>query len=127
MSGQGEIIVLDLPGAFDSYFSGSSVGQGQVETAGYPRAKETYEAYKRATRFRRGKGYIVRLVIPKDVAQGVLYTMWEYCDACLVANSDEPQYSEVSAAKRLLERIQKLQAENGWPHNWQRDLNEGDV
>lgn len=126
MSGE-EFVVLDLPGKFDVFFSGSSVGQGQVENSGYPRARETYELYKSATHFKRGKGYSTRMFVPKEVAQGVLYTLWQYADSCIVANSDEPDYSEVGAAKKVLERIQKLQQENGWPHNWQKHLSEGDV
>jgi len=98
---------IDVPGAFETYFSGTGVMAGQQYTD-EPEiergARELRVAWLAARRITRGRGYSLRLELPSDEAACVLaeYAMW-----CLGANADEPEYSEMDAARKVLRRVEK--------------------
>lgn len=99
----GVLFTIDMPGAFDSYFSGTGIGQGQDLEDNADRA--LYDAYRNATRIRSGKGYRLRMTVDLDGAASLA----EYCDFCIGANSQtygENINSELQAARKLLERIE---------------------
>lgn len=96
---------VDVPGAFDSFFGGTGVMAGDPYSRHAEQqrgADELRAAWLAGTYVRRGKGHSIRLTLPSLEAVVVLA---EYADACLAANSDEPDYSEVRAARAILERV----------------------
>ena len=98
-----ELYTIDVPGAFDSYFSGTGIGQGQELESESDRA--FYAAYRGAKTIRSGKGYRLRMAVDLDGAA----TLAEYADFCIGANSQtygENNGSELAAARTLLERIE---------------------
>lgn len=118
-----KVITIDLPGKFDSFFSGSSVGQGQTDmkVSGYPGAPGLYKAYTEARHIKRGKGYSLRLTIPVDEhTRDVLDCLWDYADTCAVVNQDaaydstgSPEdrndaYGEMVAGRKVCERVTAL-------------------
>ena len=102
-------IVIDMPGAFDAWFSGTSIGQGATDLTD-DLDKALQAAYQAATRTKRGKGYTLRLTFTDGAqpAAQVAATLWDYADFCLDANRDEPISSEVAAARTLRKRIEDV-------------------
>lgn len=109
-----ESITINLPGKFNDFFSGSSVGQGQtsLEATGYPGAPGLYAAYLAAERRKVGKGYSYRLTIPVDEhTDDVLRCLWEYADTCYWVNLDEPETrDEARAGQVVRDRVEGAQA-----------------
>lgn len=107
------IKTIELPGKFDSFFSGTGVVAGDpysddplLETG----ARLLEAAYHDRYLIRRGKGYSLRLDIgshatSEEIVTAALHVLWDYADSCLVANSDEPDHSEVASAKTVLARL----------------------
>ena len=96
-----------VPGAFETFFSGTGVVAGDPYSSDPEQergAAELREAWQGRTTFRRGRGYTLGLRLPSIEAAVVLA---EYAEACLSANSDEPDYSEVAAARKVLERVEQ--------------------
>lgn len=93
-------VTVDMPGLFDSDFSGSSVGQGQIENSGYDGAAMLYAAYGSARRISAGRGYRLRLSMTGTAVDvtDALYCLWHYADTLAVANGDEPEYRHQRAA-----------------------------
>lgn len=123
-------VIIDMPGAFDSFFSLSGVGQGIVglRESGYPGAPGLYKAYQESTRITRGKGYSLRLTIPRDEhTHDVLDCLRDYADTCAKVNEDNAYgtgldpadrndaYGEMMAGRKTRERCDKLLAELGDP------------
>lgn len=78
---------IELPGKFDSWFSGSGIGQGQVDDE---IERKLYEAYKASRRINRGKGYLLRVELPVDeYTHEILETLARYGGYCADANYDE--------------------------------------
>jgi hypothetical protein len=98
-------VTIDMPGKFSGFFSGSSVGQGQIEDSGYPGAAALWEAYRHARRIHRGHGHTVRLTFPRADAADALACLDAYAESCLVANSDYPDHAEVASARTMRDRI----------------------
>lgn len=102
------------PGAFDSFLSGTSVIAGEpwsTDPEQQRGADELRQAYREATTFRRGKGYVFGLRLPSIEAACVLAG---YAEACIISgtavgDADERRYyaSEVAAARKVLERIEQ--------------------
>jgi hypothetical protein len=115
-------VTVDMPGKFDSYFALSSVGQGQVEDSDRGPVA-LHEAYERAERIRRGKGYALRLALTRTDAAAALDCLRDYAETCIVVNGDTATdatldkadrfdaLGEINAAKALIERIDAITAE----------------
>jgi hypothetical protein len=120
---------VDMPGAFDSFFSGSGVAQGEryseegsLLTIG---GRLLTEAYQAAGRVKRGRGYIVplRLSGAAEVVRAALEVLIDYAETCVVIAGDtvedrsaDPQdradaRTEAAAARRTIERAKAAQAE----------------
>jgi hypothetical protein len=98
------MMTVDVPGAFDTYFSGTGVvaGQPYSDDADTERgAQELRTAWEERRVIRRGRGYTMRLELPSTHAVLVLA---EHGEWCLSRNSDEPDYSEVAAAWKVIDR-----------------------
>lgn len=95
-------VTVDMPGVFDSDFSGSGVGQGIVdlERSGYDGAPMLYEAYRGARKISGGKGYRLRLTLSGEplAVEDALYCLWHHADTYVYANSDEPEMRTARAA-----------------------------
>lgn len=98
---------IDVPGAFETYFTGSGVYAGETYTD-EPEiergAKELREAWLNGRTIRRGKGHTLRVELPSVEATVVLaeYAMW-----CLGVNyGGDRDYAEIAAARKTLERIE---------------------
>jgi hypothetical protein len=116
MTAKSNVITIDLPGKFDNFFSGSSVGQGQFDGS-YPGGECLYKAYMESKRITRGKGYSLRLTIPVDEhTRDVLDCLRDYGETCISANKDstgsdnEPEvrsdaYGEIAAGRKVCERV----------------------
>lgn len=113
-------VIIDVPGKFDSFFSGSGVGQGQVsmEQSGDLGAPGLYKAYCESERIIRGKGYSLRFIVPRDdLTLEVLGCLRDYGDTCYHANRDnatgvglDPEdrnsaYGEMMAGSIVVERV----------------------
>lgn len=97
-------ITIDIPGAFDSFFSLSGVGQGETsrEKAGYLGAPGLYKAYTDSARINCGKGYRLRLTIPRDeMIDAVLYCLWHYADTCYCVNQDNASSGDNEARTEM--------------------------
>lgn len=101
---------INLPGAFDSWFSGTGVAQGN--TGEDNSLVLLAEAYRAAVRIKRGRGYSLRLSLPENAEEreDLLHALRDYADYCLVANSDEPNHSEVAAARKVYQEATNLLA-----------------
>lgn len=103
-------IVVVLPGKFVSYLSGSGLMQ-QAGTdpsysydgtaAGDAAAVQCRQAIEQGVVRRSGSGTSRRVTLDRAGAEIVA----DYADACLVANSDEPDAAEVRAARTVLARL----------------------
>jgi len=102
----GATYIVDMPGAFDGYFSGTGVAQGEgysmnadLERGG----RELEAAYKSSRRIKRGKGYSLRLALPSVEAAQVLA---EYAETCITVNlGGGDDHSEIRASHAVLEWI----------------------
>lgn len=100
-----ESLTVEFPGAFDCFFSGTSVAQGdpwshipEEEAA----AVCLRESYKRAKRIKRGKGYSVRL---EGLTVDAVSILACYAYYCLDGNyHGDKEYSEMDACRRVMER-----------------------
>jgi hypothetical protein len=102
-------VTIDLPGKFDSDFSGSSVGQGQTATSGYDGAALLYAAYKAGREIKRGKGYSLRLTLTGTTEEvtDALYCLFDYADTFVATNGDDPEYRAYRAAGDTMRRRAK--------------------
>lgn len=116
------VIEVKMPGRFDAYFSGTGIGQGQLEED-EPGERAAYAAYQNSESRRAGKGYYLVIAIDDaypPVAIAALDVFLDHAVSCasLVAHErDEP--AEGAAAltfvKRLLPAYEQLGAEfTGW-------------
>lgn len=109
-----ESITINLPGKFNDFFSGSSVGQGQtsLKDTGYPGAPGLYAAYQNAERRKVGKGYSYRLTIPvNEDTDAILDCLWHYADTCYSVNLDEPDTRDEARAGLIVrDRVEDAQA-----------------
>lgn len=122
-------VVIDLPGKFDSFFSGSSVAQNPEnyshEADQQAGADHLHAAYIDSEHRRIGKGYALRLTLagPSDLVEASLGVLTDYADNCRVANQDaaEDRYSdpsdrasaraEITASRKVDERVEKALAQ----------------
>lgn len=112
-------VTIDLPGVFDSDFSGSSVGQGQVENSGYDNADRLYAAYCLGVKINRGKGYSLRLALTGTLVEVVdaLYCLYDYADTYVnvAASGDQPEdRASAAAARKVRDRAKGLARDLGW-------------
>lgn len=111
---------IDLPGVFDSDFSGSSVGQGQVERAGYDNAALLHAAYAAGTKIKRGKGYSLRLRLEGTQEQVVdcLFALYDYADTYAVVagagDGSAEDRASGAAARKVRDRAKNLARDLGW-------------
>lgn len=101
-----------MPGAFDSFWTGTGVAQGQqwsddpAEEAG---ARQLRRAWERAYAQRVGKGHRRMLQLTRAAVQ----VLADYADACISSiegSSDEGLGSELRAARQLRERCDRVLA-----------------
>lgn len=122
-------IVIDLPGKFDSFFSGSSVAQNPKnyshEADSQAGAEHLHAAYIDREMIPRGKGHSLRLRLagPFDLVESALDVLTDYTDACRVANGDaagdryaDPSdrasaRAEITASLKVDERVAKALAQ----------------
>jgi hypothetical protein len=98
-------VTIKIPGAFDAWFEGTGLAQGQDNSD--PECKATYDAYVNRREIRAGRGYY--LVIEANAT--VLKILAEYADYCLDANTDEPVASEIKGARTVIARVQAARTE----------------
>jgi hypothetical protein len=104
---------IDMPGVFDSDFSGSSVGQGQTANSGYAGGEMVTAAYKAGRKIRTGKGYRLRLTFdgtPEQVADA-LFCLWDYADTYVSVGQDAETAEERAsraAAVTMRDRCRKV-------------------
>lgn len=104
---------VDIPGAFESFFTGTGAIQ-QAGTPGYSYsdnpdmergAIELRRAWETSTRLRRGRGHTDRVELSSVEAAIVLA---EYAEVCLSSNfGGDREWSEINAARTVLARIEK--------------------
>jgi hypothetical protein len=103
-----EAFEVFVPGAFETFFSGTGVVAGDPysqDPAMERGAKELREAWQGRTTFKRGRGRVYGLRLTSVEAAVVLA---EYAEVCLMLNSQqhgENDHSEKTAARKVLERI----------------------
>ncbi len=111
-------MTVDIPGAFDTFFTGTGCYAGQPYTSDPEMergSRELAAAYRSARHITRGKGYTLRAELPSIEAAVVLaeHAVW-----CIGRNADEPEYSEMSAARKVAERVEQATEGrvvfNGW-------------
>jgi len=100
---------LFCPGAFETFFSGTGVVAGEpfsddpVEQAA---AEQVRQAYRESTSFKRGKGYLFGLRLESVEAVAIVAS---YADWCIHSNyGGEVEHTEVRAARKVLERAEKI-------------------
>uniref|UniRef100_UPI003F49281C hypothetical protein n=1 Tax=Nonomuraea sp. CA-251285 TaxID=3240002 RepID=UPI003F49281C len=102
------MIEIRMPGRFDGYFSGTGVGQGQVEE-GNKAERLAYEAYVKAEQRRSGSGYhlVITIDVPREDVAAVLDVFLDHASACahLNAHDEEGSASEARAARTFVERL----------------------
>lgn len=107
-----QLYTVMMPGAFDSFWTGTGVAQGQqwsddpVEEAG---ARQLRRAWERAYAQRVGKGHRRMLHLTAAAVQ----VLADYADACISSiegSSDEGLGSELRAARQLRERCDRVLA-----------------
>lgn len=96
---QGTFSIL-FPGKFDSYFSGTEIGQGiNVERYRLAGDRLLAERYAAATIINRTKGYSKKLT---GLTLDALFSVVEYADYCIDANKyGEPDPAKKAAAKKV--------------------------
>lgn len=99
-------VTIDMPGAFETFWTGTGVAQGQVyvddDEALEAGAKELRHAYDVGKSIRRGRGYSMRLTLTTPEAVEVLR---DYADVCISSNlGGDVDYAEVRAARALVVR-----------------------
>lgn len=117
-------VQIDLPGKFDSFFSGSSVGQNPDGYSHVPAVQAgadlLHAAYIDCEHRKIGKGYALRLTLAGEASlvEHAIDVLGDYTDACRVANKDtaEDRYcdaadrasarAEMAASHKVDERIQ---------------------
>jgi hypothetical protein len=122
-------ITIDLPGKFDGFFSGSSVAQESLEkltvdAGGYAGSVGLRKVYDAARRITRGKGYSLRLTIPRDEnAADIIECLRDYADTCATVNEDnaygrglDPQdrndaYGEMMGGRKVRDLCDKALAD----------------
>lgn len=112
--------VVDLPGKFDSWFSGTGLIQGepisqQSDDPHYNAAAQLVKAAYDASRYiKRGKdGYTLRLTLTgeRGLVIDALAYLADYGDYCMVANSDiafGPYYERDPSAYREYKAGEKV-------------------
>lgn len=118
-----DTISIDIPGAWHAFFEGTGVIQdkGDLTKVGYAGGPAVYKAYSEAEKIKRGKGYSLRLTFPLTEAKDALDCLWEYADVCVMVTKENLSdafgverfeiLGENTAAKRVMERCDKLLAE----------------
>lgn len=100
-------VTVALPGGFCNYFDGTGLAQGQDD--GDPECKITREAYEDGTIRRYGLHAYTTTITTSSLT--VLNILEEYTEYCLDSNADDPDPSEVKAARKAAERIQAARRE----------------
>lgn len=82
-------LTVDVPGAFDSFFSGTGVGQGQLIEDDLSLVA-LHTAYRTSRRIgRSARGYRLRFSFTDNsLGRQAIEALIEYADACVVANAD---------------------------------------
>lgn len=93
---QDPTVTIDMPGSFDEYFSGSSVGQGVYDE---PAAEQLGAAYTAAVYTRRGKGYTRCMTMSAEAA----WLLYEYAENPLLGGDYTP--AEIRGARTTRDRI----------------------
>jgi hypothetical protein len=95
---------ITVPGAFDSWLSGTGVAQGQTD--GEPDLEAFHRAYVNRRVIRRGRGTSVELVLSRAAAE----VMADSAADCISANVDTGAdgASEVRAARKVLDELHRL-------------------
>lgn len=100
------VYTVDVPGAFETFFTctGTYVGQRYSNDPDLELGSQKLrQAWLAAKTIKRGRGHTIRLECLSAEAAVVLA---EYAHWCLSANSDEPDYSEVAAARTVHQRVE---------------------
>jgi len=94
-----------VPGAFDTFLSGTGVVQGDPWSSDPEQESDAAgmrAAYVSRKVIPRGRGYSMQMALPTI---GAVVVLAEYAVACLNANQyGDMDYSEMAAARKLLER-----------------------
>lgn len=111
-------LVIDMPGAFETFWTGTGVAQGQPwstvpeEEAG---ARELLAAWNNRRTIKRGFGVTHRLILRSREA---VMCLCEYAEANVNINqqgsAEEREYAELRAARRIIEQCEELREELGW-------------
>lgn len=112
--------VVDLPGAFEAYFSGTGVVAGDLYSTDPEQergAAELRAAWDERESIKRGKGHSDRLTLPSVEAVVVLA---EYASTCISSNyGGDLDYSEVAAARKVIARCSAATGGRvGWTGMW---------
>jgi hypothetical protein len=104
-------MTIDVPGAFECFFTGSGAYAGDPysnDPEPEQGARDLVAAWKEAPTIRRGKGHSIRVTLPSVFAALVLA---EYAEACLTSNyGGDVEQSEVRAARAVHARIEEATA-----------------
>ena len=102
------VYTIDMPGAFECFWTGTGVAQGQrySDDADLERgALELKLAYEQGQVIPRGKGRSIRLTLPSEEAVQVL---WEYAAVLLDSNlGGDQEHTEMRAARNVMARCVK--------------------
>lgn len=97
-------VEIKIPGAFDSWFEGTGLLQGQDDSE--PDIKATRLAWEAGRLVNVGRGHYTVVTATEEV----LRVLAEYGEYCLDANADEPEHSEIVAARKVIKRSREALA-----------------
>lgn len=101
---------INIPGKFCDWFEGTNLASGADDVD--PECKETRIAYEEGKIVKSANGgYYIRVLATATV----LKVLNEYASSCLEVNVDDPQKSEIEAARKVKRRVfkeQQLMKEN---------------
>lgn len=108
-------VTLKMPGKFDSYFSGTGIGQGQYNENN-PIEVMVRNAWVNSARRKAGPGYylIVFLEGEKETVMSALDEFMSYATDCADLNSypdNATDRAELIAARGFIKRLQDAQKE----------------
>lgn len=108
-------VTINLPGAFETSFSGGGIAQGQVSDDA---ERALYEAWKAARHIRRGRGYSIRLELPEEHALDNLHTLHLQAEVTIIGvrdnlpawdhDDDVALRTELRAAQAVMRRCEEL-------------------
>jgi len=93
---------VDLPGVFDSYFSGSSIAQGQTNDLS---DREAHTAYRSLVRIKRGRGSILRITGSRRALLVIREYAHNFIEEVVIDREFEHSSSELRAMRSVVERI----------------------